>query len=244
MRDTGPTIPELQGAALHLTGLCVTLGGQARLLDVTLALPGQGVTVVLGANGAGKSVLLRALTGLIPSQGQLHWNGAPLTETLRAQLALVFQKPVLLRRSVRGNLAFVLKARGLYTQENVNELLHHVGLSYLAEAPARHLSGGEQQRLALARALALRPQALLLDEPTASLDPASTAAVEQILSNARARGMKLILVTHDLNQARRLADDIVFLHKGQVTDHMPKDAFFAGAVSAPAQAYLDGRLVV
>lgn len=244
MRDTCTPMADLPGAALALRELRVDIGGQARLADLTLSLPAQGITVILGPNGAGKSVLLRALTGLVPCSGSLTWNGDALNDALRAKLALVFQKPVLLRRSVRANLAFVLKARGLNATGRVDDLLDHVGLLHLAGSPARHLSGGEQQRLALARALALDPQALLLDEPTASLDPTSTAAVERILQEARARGRKLLLVTHDLAQARRLADDIVFLHQGRVTDHLSADSFFAGQASAPARAYQAGRLLL
>ncbi|MCL4126065.1 UNVERIFIED_CONTAM: hypothetical protein GTU68_017404 [Idotea baltica] len=155
---------------------------------------------------------------------------------------MVFQKPVLLRRSTKANIDFVLKQRKLFATATRNALLAKVGLEHKANLPARLLSGGEQQRLALARALASRPHVLFLDEATASLDPASTAIIEQIVSEQAIRGTKIIMVTHDAAQASRLAAHIVFMDAGTVTEHSPTQQFFNAPQSQAAKAYLDGQL--
>lgn len=217
--------------------------GAARLVDLPdLRLSPTGTTVIMGPNGAGKSLVLRLFHGLIrPDTGEIMLAGRGLDARLRGQQALVFQKPVLLRRSARANLDFVLKARGL-PRDRTPALLEQVGLAAHGERPARRLSGGEQQRLAIARALATDPEMLLLDEPTASLDPAATLAIERILGEVKAAGVKLILVTHDLGQARRMADEVVFLARGRVVEQGPAEAFFAGPETEAARAYLAGRL--
>ncbi len=218
--------------------------GEASVLDaVSLDLGPSGCTMVMGANGAGKSLFLRILHGLIPpTSGQIEWGGHPAAQ-VTARQALVFQKPVLLRRSVAANIDFVLKARGK-DRSNGAVLLDHVGLSHKADQPARLLSGGEAQRLALARALATEPEVLFLDEPTASLDPASVLMIERIVSGARVRGVRIIFVTHDVGQARRMADEVVFLHRGQIAEHSPASDFFPKPQSQAARDYLSGRLVV
>ena len=199
--------------------------------------------MIMGPNGSGKSLLLKLLHGLMrPTSGRIDWGG-DRPEQVTARQALVFQKPVLLRRSVAANIDFVLKARGKDTAER-HALLDHVDLSHKANQPARLLSGGEAQRLALARALATDPEVLFLDEPTASLDPASVLAIEKIVSEARARGVRIIFVTHDIGQARRMADDVVFLHRGQVAEHKPATDFFPEPRSSAARNYLNGRIVV
>lgn len=218
--------------------------GEATVLDgLELDLGPTGCTMIMGPNGSGKSLLLKLLHGLMrPTSGRIDWGGeAP--ELVTARQALVFQKPVLLRRSVAANIDFVLKARGKDIAERP-ALLDHVGLSHKANQPARLLSGGEAQRLALARALATDPEVLFLDEPTASLDPASVLAIEEIVSEARARGVRIIFVTHDIGQARRMADDVVFLHRGRVAEHEPATDFFPEPRSPEARDYLNGRIVV
>ncbi len=157
---------------------------------------------------------------------------------------MVFQRPVLLRRSVAANIRFALKLRGTATPYRVTEILGEVGLAAQSNQPARLLSGGEQQRLSLARALALDPRVLFLDEPTASLDPASTAAIEAIVLRAHQRGTKIVFVTHDLGQARRLADDVVFLNRGRLIEHTPAQRFFDDPGSETARDYLAGRLIL
>src|SRR5262249_38063863 len=178
------------------------------ILDtITLTLAPGAPTILIGPNGAGKTTLLRLAIGLVrPTAGRLTWGGradAPATRR-----AIVFQRPVMLRRSARGNIRYALAAAGVPRRERAQatrDLLEQVGLAALADRPARKLSGGEQQRLALARAFAKTPEVLFLDEPTASLDPGSTKAVEEIVRAAALRGIKIVMSTHDLGQARRLA---------------------------------------
>lgn len=237
-------LPETDAPLLPLRVRGLTLGfGDETVIDgLDLDLGPTGCTMVMGPNGSGKSLLLKLLHGLIrPSGGQIDWGGQSGDVTRRQ--ALVFQAPVLLRRSVAANLDFVLRARGKDRRRRV-DLLEHVGLSHKAAQPARLLSGGEAQRLALARALATDPEVLFLDEPTASLDPASVLAIEHIVSEARARGVRIVFVTHDVGQARRMADDVVFLHRGRVAEHAPAGDFFPVPQCQAARDYLDGRIVV
>ncbi|WP_306154788.1 ATP-binding cassette domain-containing protein [Roseovarius sp. MMSF_3281] len=244
-----PVIPETQALPgsslmpLTVKGLRLELGGAKVLNALDLALPPAGCTMIMGPNGAGKSLLLKLLHGLMPpTSGTIDWAGTPAAQATKQQ-ALVFQKPVLLRRSVAANVDFVLKTRGKDQAER-NTLLDHVGLLHKAKQPARLLSGGEAQRLALARALASDPEVLFLDEPTASLDPASVLAIEAIVKEAKARGVRIIFVTHDMGQARRMADDVVFLHGGRVIEHSPAERFFPEPQSQAARDYLNGRIVV
>jgi tungstate transport system ATP-binding protein len=217
-----------------------------RLIDVDrLRLDAASLTVVMGPNGAGKSLLLRLLHGIIaPTSGTVEWAGAPLTDAARLRQAMVFQKPVLLRRSVAANLDFVLNLRRGASAARRAELLEQVGLEDKASQPARLLSGGEQQRLALARALATKPDVLFLDEPTASLDPASVLMIEEIVRSVQDRNTKVIFVTHDVGQARRLADEVVFIHRGRVLEQAKAAVFFAAPASYEAAEYLAGRIVV
>jgi len=237
LSDNGAIFP------LQVRDLVLRFGKSTVLDEVTLDLGPRGCTVVMGPNGAGKSLFLRLLHGLMqPSSGQIAW-GRQTPSDVTARQALVFQKPVLLRRSVAANIDFVLKARGKDGARR-NALLDHVGLAHKALQPARLLSGGEAQRLALARALATEPEVLFLDEPTASLDPASVLAIERIVSEARTRGTRIIFVTHDTGQARRMADDVVFLHQGRVAEHSLAADFFPEPKSEAARDYLNGRIVV
>jgi tungstate transport system ATP-binding protein len=230
---------------LEVRGLTYAVRG-TRLIDgLDLQLAGAGISVIMGPNGAGKSLLLRLVHGLLaPTGGSVRWNGRALDPPVRRRQALVFQRPVLLRRSVLANIEFVLRLVPGAPAGRARELLRHVGLDAMAGRPARRLSGGEQQRLALARALALEPKVLLMDEPTASLDPASVVAIEALVTEARAAGTKVVFVTHDIGQARRLADDVVFLHRGRVVEHAPAARFFTQPGSPQARAYLAGQLVL
>lgn len=226
-------------------GLVYRVGSTNLLEGIDLRIPVGTFTVVMGPNGAGKSLLLRLLHGLItPTSGQVFWSGRPLDVELRKRQAMVLQRPVLLRRSVAANIRFALKLRGAATSKRTREVLEEAGLAARAGQPARQLSGGEQQRLSLARALALNPQVLFLDEPSASLDPASTAAIEAAVKKADERGTKIVFVTHDLGQARRLADDVIFLHRGRLIEHTPAKQFFEEPTSPVARDYLAGRLIL
>jgi tungstate transport system ATP-binding protein len=230
---------------LRAQGLGFSVGGLRILQAVELEIEAGAPTLVIGPNGAGKSTLLRLLHGLLqPGAGRLAWSAAA-GDPARRQ-AMVFQRPVLLRRSVLANVLYPLRLAGLDPAARVAraaEALALVGLAELAARPARRLSGGEQQRLALARAAALRPEVLFLDEPCASLDPAATRAVEGIVAELAARGTKIVMTTHDLGQARRLAGDVVFLHRGRVLEHAAADRFFAAPAAPEAAAFLRGELV-
>lgn len=228
---------------VNVEDLHLTLGKQHLLRGINLTLPGDGITGIMGPNGAGKSLLLRCMHGLlVPDAGQVLWNGARMSAALRQRQAMVFQRPVLLRRSVLANVHFAQRAQQIVDDGTAVELLAEMRLDEILDRPARKLSGGEQQRLALARALATKPDVLFLDEPTASLDPASTRIIEDTVGTVSQRGTKVILVTHDLHQARRLADEVVFLADGRVCEQQSAVDFFAAPQSPQADAYLNGRL--
>ncbi len=234
------------GPLIAARGLGYDAGGRTLLDGVDVAIGAGRRTVVMGANGAGKSLLLRLLHGLIaPTRGQVVWQGRPLDRAARRAQAMVFQRPVMLRRSVRANLDFALAAAGVPRRDRrarAEDALATAGLTHLAARPARVLSGGEQQRLALARALACAPDLLFLDEPTASLDPASTLAIEGLIGTAHARGATVVLVTHDAGQARRMGDDVIFMAHGRVAETGPAADVLSAPRSAAARAWLDGRL--
>ncbi|MCU0889627.1 MAG: ATP-binding cassette domain-containing protein [Rubritepida sp.] len=228
---------------LRAEGLGFSAGGVPILEDVSLTIGAGQPTLIIGPNGAGKSVLLRLLHGLLtPSAGRVLWAG----EGAPRRQAMVFQRPVLLRRSVLANVLYPLSLAGIAAREReglARSALEMVGLAPLADRPARRLSGGEQQRLALARAAALGPEVMFLDEPCASLDPTATRAVEEIIGTLVARGTKIVMTTHDLGQARRLAGEVVFLHRGRVREHAGAAAFFAAPSTPEAAAFLRGDLV-
>ncbi len=221
--------------------------GRKRLIhNLNFELAAERRTVVLGPNGAGKSLFLRLVSGLLDaSQGQIVFNPQNDPRKGPAGLVLVFQNPILLRRSVYQNMAFVGWQNGLAKAELDHRImlaLQQARLQEKAHLPARRLSGGEQQRLALARALLAGPTVLLLDEPTASLDPASTHIVENMINRANSDGTKIILVTHDIKQAKRMADEILFIHDGRILVQNEAAAFFADPACEEAQCYLDGRI--
>jgi tungstate transport system ATP-binding protein len=231
---------------LVVEGLRFEDRGRVLLDGVTLTLEAKRRTVVIGPNGAGKSLLLRMLHGLMqPTSGAIRWAGREMSPDIHARQAMVFQRPTLLRRSALDNLVFVLdhlpKAE---RAARARELLTAAKLEHVAATPARLLSGGEQQRLTIARALARSPDVLFLDEPSASLDPVSTLHIEEMMLACHADGAKIILVTHDVGQARRIAEDVVFMSHGRVTEAGPAAAFFANPQSPEARAYLAGHLVL
>jgi tungstate transport system ATP-binding protein len=229
---------------LALDGVCYEAGGKRLLHGLTLSLHAGPRTLILGPNGAGKSLLLRLCHGLIaPSAGRVLWQGTGV-EPQRRQ-AMVFQRPVMLRRSAAANLDYALKLRRLPAAargHRIAEVLARTGLAHLAATPARALSIGEQQRLALARAWAVEPEVLFLDEPTASLDPAATLAVENLIVAMHTAGTKIVMTTHDLAQARRLADEIVFLDRGRLMEQRPAAEFFAAPTTPQAAAFIAGTL--
>ena len=224
----------------------VRAGNVTILNRISLTISTGAPTLLVGPNGSGKSTLIRLGMGLIEaSDGRVMWGGRPASDGKRR--AMVFQRPVMLRRSAAENIAYALASRGLTRAEQADrsvQLLERVGLVSLGDRPARRLSGGEQQRLALARALAREPEILFLDEPTASLDPASTMAVEDIVRATAASGVKIVMATHDLGQARRLASDIVFLVRGRLAEHAPAERFFTSPATQEAAAFVRGDLVI
>jgi tungstate transport system ATP-binding protein len=228
------------GAVIAFKEVGVVRGNVTLLDRLSLTLgPGQP-TVVIGPNGSGKTTLLRAAMGLIvPDRGSIA--GVP------ERRAIMFQHPVMLRRSVTANLDYALKAAGVPRAGRAarrGELLGLVGLGDLGERPARRLSGGERQRLALARALARDPQVLFLDEPTASLDPAATKAFEDLIRAVAARQIKVVMATHDLGEARRVAGDVVLLHRGRVVEAGAAPAFFEAPRTDETRRFLAGELLL
>ncbi|WP_138436861.1 ATP-binding cassette domain-containing protein [Marinobacter shengliensis] len=208
----------------------------------SFTLDGPGPTLVMGPNGAGKSLLLRLAHGLLsPSQGRIIWSDEGIPRQ-----AMVFQQPVLLRRSAVANLRHALAVNNVPRRARAKlalDALERFGLSACAHTPARVLSGGQQQRLALARAWVLSPQVLFLDEPTSALDPAAIKAVEAAVLDFHQRGTRIVMTTHDLHQARRLAGDVLFLSGGKVREHTAADDFFSKPVSPEAKAFVTGELV-
>ena len=227
---------------LRLADVVFTAGGRTIIDGVNLTLDAGPSTIILGANGAGKSVLMRLMHGLLaPSSGHVLWSG----EGARRSQAMVFQRPVMLRRSALANVMYALEAAGVGAAERerqARDALAEVGLAHLAQRPARVLSGGEQQRLALARAWALHPEVLFLDEPTANLDPGATREIETIIKAFDAAGTKIVMSTHSLGQARRLGDEVVFLHQGRVAERALIEEFFPQPASPEAAAFVKGEV--
>jgi tungstate transport system ATP-binding protein len=230
---------------LRLAGVAFAAGGRTILDGVDLDLDRGSRTVILGPNGAGKSVLLRLCHGLLaPTAGEVRWAHPERPGEPRRQ-AMVFQRPVLLRRSVLRNLTFALAVAGVSHDQREGRAmsaLARVGLASFADRPARVLSSGEQQRLALARAWMLDPEVLFLDEPTANLDPGATREIEAVIGSIHASGTKIVMVTHNLGQARRLGDEILFLNQGRLAERAPVERFFNAPASAEAQAFIKGEL--
>jgi tungstate transport system ATP-binding protein len=225
---------------LRAENLSFSAGGRTIIDRISLDIEAGPSTIILGANGAGKSVLMRLLHGLLqPTAGRVSWRAAGL----RRQQAMVFQRPIMLRRSALANIVYALEVAGLPAAEAVAmQALKEVGLAHIAARPARVLSGGEQQRLALARAWALHPEVLFLDEPTANLDPAASREIESVIRAFDAAGTKIVMSTHNLGQARRLGDEVIFLHQGRVVERAPVERFFKQPGSPEAAAFIKGEL--
>lgn len=229
---------------LILDNVSFAAGGRELIAAISCEIGAGTRTMILGPNGAGKSVLMRLCHGLLaPTRGSVRWNNAG-THGRRGQ-AMVFQRPILLRRSVMANVIYALKLAGHSRHEcaqRAHQVLDAVGMLALAQRPARVLSGGEQQRLALARAWALQPEVLFLDEPTANLDPNATRNIESIIGAIHASGSKIIMSTHSLGQARRLGDEILFLSAGRLVERASVNEFFKQPRSPEAAAFLQGEL--
>jgi tungstate transport system ATP-binding protein len=224
----------------------ILVGGMAILDDISLSIGPGTPTVLIGPNGSGKTTLLRAAIGLIPvSRGRVTWAGREAS--LLTRHAIVLQRPVMLRRSAAGNIRYALSTVGAPRREGeqrISDLLALVGLEGLQRRPARRLSGGEQQRLALARALARDPAVLFLDEPTASLDPYATKAIEDVVRAITARGVKVVMSTHDLGQVKRIGGEIALLHRGRLVETGLAEEFFPRPRTPEAKKFIAGELLV
>jgi tungstate transport system ATP-binding protein len=224
---------------ISLHDVTVRFGDVQALHDVSLQIGRGDVVALVGANGSGKTTLLRVLHGMVRHEGRRQVHG-----DVAAQ-AMVFQRPFLMRLSVVNNLRLALWLGGVPRRDWVERgsvALRRVGLDGLQRRPARVLSGGQQQRLALARAIAVQPRLLFLDEPTASLDPTAKREVEALLAGLAADGMTLVMSTHNLGQAKRLASRVVYLEGGRIHADLPTDAFFNGPLDGPALHFLKGEL--
>ena len=228
---------------IYIKDLSLILDEKKILSSLNFSINSDDITVIMGPNGAGKSIFLKILNGLLtPTSGCITWNNKKqFSDTLNTQ-AFVFQKPILLRRSVIANLDYMDSVLGYKKKISKDRLLDIVQLKKQKNQPARMLSLGEQQRLSLIRSLMLRPNLLLLDEPTANLDPASTKIIEDIILNLKMMGIKIIFVTHNILQAKRIADEIIFLNEGKMVEHLNKQEFFSNSKSIEVQNYLNGIL--
>jgi tungstate transport system ATP-binding protein len=230
---------------LRLSGVGLMVHGKALLADVDVTLSAGSRTVILGPNGAGKSLFLRLCHGLLaPTSGRVEWMG-PAADAVASRQAMVLQRPVMLRRSVEANIRYALEIRGVaknVVADRVRQAIEMSGLTAISRRNARVLSGGEQQRVALARAWALAPEVLFLDEPTANLDPAAVRAVEGIVHAIAQAGTTIVMTTHDLGQARRLAEVVLFMHNGRLLERAAATTFFNSPVTAAAAAFLRGEL--
>jgi tungstate transport system ATP-binding protein len=230
---------------LALRDVRFAAGGREIIGGVSATIEAGPATIILGANGAGKSVLMRLMHGLLrPTAGAIDWHGQAEARVRRGQ-AMVFQRPVMLRRSALANILYALELARVPAVERERiamDALREVGIAELAHRPARVLSGGEQQRLALARAWALHPEVLFLDEPTANLDPGATREIENVIKAFDASGTKIVMSTHNLGQARRLGDEVLFIHQGRLAEHATIETFFRQPASAEAAAFVKGEL--
>jgi tungstate transport system ATP-binding protein len=231
---------------LELTDVTYAVRGKLLVDRLSVRIDAGRRTVILGPNGSGKTLTLSLCHGLIaPTSGRITWRG-PVAPGGRKRHVMVFQHPVMLRRSLKANLLHALSVNGWgwrERRERTRLALERFGLAALADRSARVVSGGERQRLALARAWALKPELLFLDEPTSALDPGATRAIEELIEGFSAEGVTVVMTTHDLGQARRLADDVLFLHGGRLVEQAAAATFFAAPTSAAARAFLEGKLL-
>lgn len=240
MRDVPSILP------MTAEGLSFRASGKVLLDNVSFAVPQGGLTALVGPNGSGKSLTLRLCHGLLaPSSGRISW-AQPLGAARWKRHAMVFQKPVMLRRSARANVLHALAAIGMDRDEREARsdlALAHFGMSDLSGRPARLLSGGEQQRLAIARAWAMAPEVLFLDEPTSQLDPGATRQIEEMLAKLKGEGVTLVMASHDMGQVRRTAERVLFLNRGRLVEDTSTKSFFDAPSSGDARAFVAGDLV-
>ena len=220
--------------------------GETKILDkIKCKIDNETIVAVLGPNGAGKSMFLKTINGLIGVEARkINFNSIEINDYIRKEIAMVFQKPTLLRRSVFENMQFVLEKKNKLSNIQIMKLLQRVSLDTFKDKPARLLSGGEQQRLSLARAMLINPSLLLLDEPTANLDPYSLNLIEEIILDENKKGKTIILTTHDMGQAKRLAKEILFFNKGRLLEQTKAINFFKKPKTKEAQSYINGKILL
>ena len=220
--------------------------GEIKILDkINCKIHNESIIAILGTNGAGKSMFLKSINGLIGVESRkIYFNSREINDHIRKDMAIVFQKPTLLRRTVLENMQFVLEKKNKISNLQITNLLQRVGLDIYKYKPARLLSGGEQQRLSLARALLINPSLLLLDEPTANLDPYSLNLIEEIILDENKKGKTIILTTHDMGQAKRLAKEILFFNKGKLLEQTKAINFFKKPKTKEAQSYINGKILL
>ena len=230
---------------IQFKDLSVILGQKIILDKINCKIKSNSITAVLGPNGAGKSIFLQTINGLFSVQsGRLTFNLMEINQEIRKQQAMVFQNPVLLRRTVIANLQFISNLRNKESNRLLKKILSKVGLEGYEKKPARLLSGGEKQRLSMARALIINPNLLLLDEPTANLDPYSLNLIEDLVLEENSIGKTVIFTTHDMSQAKRLATDVIFLNKGKVLEQTVSKTFFKKPKTFEAQKYINGEILI
>lgn len=240
----------LLGAVHRVEGESLQISRDGRmLLDLpSIAFGHSACSAIVGPNGAGKSLLVRTLSGLMtPDKGQVLWAGRTPDRTRRHKVGLMLQRPVLLRRSAIQNVVYALRLTGMTRHEADRQglrLLQEAGLGTVVAVAAQRLSGGEQQRVALVRALALKPDMLFLDEATANVDPASTLVIEQQLTMAMRSGLRLVMVSHDVGQVKRLAREVVLMHNGQIVEQSSCETFFNQTNNPVSRRWLAGELLV
>jgi tungstate transport system ATP-binding protein len=236
---------------IQADGLSKAYGEKEILREISFSVREKEIFGLIGPSGSGKSTLLRLLDLIeMPTGGSLTLLGEDALDGdarfgLRRRLAMLSQKPVIFNRTVYDNIALGMRYRNesqATIGKRVGDALRDIGLPDYARRNARTLSGGEAQRVALARAMVTDPEVLFLDEPTANLDPGAVKAIEQLIATIHAAGTKIVMTTHDLGQARRLADEILFMHQGRVLERRPAEAFFEQPATEEARAFIAGQL--
>ena len=243
--DLHAPVAPTESDALAVRGLTVSYGDRPVVFSVDLTVPKGSMTAIIGPNGSGKTTLLRAINGLERLRGgTINWNCQ--SEIARERQAFVFQSPVMLRRSVTKNIEYPLRLKGCSKEKiasTISDWLTRIGLEKSAQMDATWLSGGEKQKLALARALACEPELLLLDEPTANLDGSATREIEALLQQAAQDGVRIVMTTHNIAQARRLADEVVFLYRGQALEQGKAGQLLDAPATDQAKAFIRGDIV-